>query len=162
MRQIGPAAVVERALEGEQHQLEARPAGCTEAVDQVAHALDVGPVDAALLFLVHAARVEKEQPPCVLAGIEKALAPGVNVDTARRVAGAEQVRVAVPDVAGVETFPSGPHELVLGEIAGKLRQAGIPHALLWPEPARGEGAGACEGARSQEELPTQASSLCSP
>jgi hypothetical protein len=112
------------------------------------HALDVGAVDAALLLFVDAAGVEKEQPPCVLARIKKALRAGIDVDAARRVAGADQVRVAVPDVRRVEAFPGRAYQLVVGEMPRKLRQAGIPQALLRPESARGKDAGARERARS--------------
>jgi hypothetical protein len=90
------------------------------------HALDIGAVDAALLFFVDAAGVEEEQPSRVLAGVEQALGARVDVDAARRVAGTDQVRVAVPDVRRVEAFPGRAYQLVVGEMPRKLRQTGIP------------------------------------
>jgi len=55
------AALVVRALEGKEQQLHAGP----HAVEEVVHALDVGLIDAASR-VVHATRIQEEQPPRVL------------------------------------------------------------------------------------------------
>jgi hypothetical protein len=109
---------------------------------------------------VHAAGVEKEQAARVLPRIEQALGLRVDVDTAAGVAGADQVRVAVPDLGWVDTMPRGADEIVVGEIPRQQRVAGIPEALLGPEAARREAAGRGRNAKPpQEKSPsTQASS----
>jgi hypothetical protein len=55
---------------------------------------------------------------------------------AARIAGADEVRVRVPDLRGIDAVPGGPDEFVLGEVARKRRAAGIPQPLLGP-PAPG-------------------------
>ncbi len=69
---------------------------------------------------------------------------GLTYDAAARVAGADQVRVRVPDLRGVEAVPGGAHQLVLGEAARQAREAGIPQSLLGPEAPGGEAAGGGE------------------
>jgi hypothetical protein len=122
------------------------------------HALDVGAIDAALLFLVYAAGVEEKEAPRVVARIEEAFGARVDVDAASRIAGADQVRMAVPDLTRLETFPRCADQLVLRQVAGQACKTGIPQALLGPETPGGESAGAREDGGSQEKLPTQASS----
>jgi hypothetical protein len=105
------------------------------------HALDVGAIDAALLLLVRAAGVEEEQAPRIFAGIEQALGARVDVDAAAGIAAADQVRVAVPDVARVEPLPCGADQLMIGEPSRQPRKTGVPQALLGPVAAGGEAAG---------------------
>jgi hypothetical protein len=66
----------------------------------------------------------------------------VHDDAAARVAGADEMRVAVPNARGVEAFPGGANEVMLGETPRQARQARIPQALLWPETPRSERGGA--------------------
>jgi hypothetical protein len=61
-----------------------------------------------------------------------------------RIAGADEVRVRVPEARWVDAVPGGPDELVLGEVARKRRAAGIPQPLLGPEAPGGEPAGGGE------------------
>jgi len=56
----------------------------------------------------------------------------VHDDAAARIAGADEVRVAVPDARGIEAFPGGANEVMLGEAARQAREARIPPALLGP------------------------------
>jgi hypothetical protein len=114
--EVGGAALVIGSLEGVQQELYAAPLIPPHAVDEVAHAIDVGVVDAAG-SVVHAAGVEEEQPPGVLPGIEQAVGARVDEDAAAGVAGADQVRVAVPDPGGVDLVPRLRDEIVIGEVA---------------------------------------------
>jgi hypothetical protein len=83
-------------------------------------------------------------------------------DAAAGIAGTDEVRVAVPDLRRIDAFPGALHQLVFGKASGKIRVARIPEALLRPI-APGSRAGGRRYAQSPEaQLPTQASSLCSP
>jgi hypothetical protein len=135
---VGRAALVVSAVEGIQHELDPG----AHAVQQIAHALDVGTIDAAG-SVVRAARIEEEEPPRVLARVQQALHARVDHDAAARIARADEVRVAVPDAGGIEPFPCGAHQLVVGETARQPRQAGIPEALLRPQPPGGQCSDPC-------------------
>jgi hypothetical protein len=95
------------------------------------HALDVGEVDAVPGF-VRAAGVEEEQAPGVLAGVEQAVGLRVDGDAAAGIARADEMGMAVPDVARLEALPGADDELVLGEPPRQPGEAGIPKALLRP------------------------------
>jgi hypothetical protein len=43
------------------------------------------------------------------------------------------MRMRVPDLRGIEAFPGGPDQFVLGEAARQVREAGIPYSLLGPQ-----------------------------
>jgi len=43
------------------------------------------------------------------------------------------MRMRVPDLRGIEAFPSGPDQVVLGEAARQAREAGIPYSLVRPQ-----------------------------
>jgi hypothetical protein len=101
------------------------------------HALDVGLVDAPRR-VVRTAGVEEEQAACVLARAEQAFALGIDVDAAARVAGADEVRVAVPQLLRIEPFPRGADELVRRQAARQPRAARIDEALFGPVAPGGE------------------------
>jgi len=89
---------------------------------------------------VHATRVEEEQAPRVLPGIQQAVGARIDVDAAARVTGADEVRVAVPDLRGIDAVPGGAYQLVIGETARQARVARVPEALLRPvAPRRARG-----------------------
>jgi hypothetical protein len=108
-------------------------------VEQIAHALDVGAVDA-LRRGVRAAGVQEKQAPRVLAGVEQAVGVRVDENAAAGVAGADQVRMAVPDIRRIEPLPRLRDERVVGERLGQLRPARIPETLLRPEAPGSAGA----------------------
>jgi hypothetical protein len=56
----------------------------------------------------------------------------MHLDAAARVAGAEKVRMAVPDLRRIDPFPGGGDQLVLREARRQRRAAWIPEALLGP------------------------------
>ena len=110
------------------------------AVEQVVHALDVRAVHAAR-GIVCTARVEEKQAARVLPGIQQAVGLRVDEDAAARVAGADQVRVRIPDIARLEAVPRRAHQLMLGEPPRQAGVAGIPESLFGPEPPGGDSAG---------------------
>ena len=57
----------------------------------------------------------------------------IDVDAAAGVARADEVGVAVPYFARIETVPGGGDELVACEVRGECRSTGIPEALLGPQ-----------------------------
>jgi hypothetical protein len=127
-----------RALEGEEEHLYAGP----QTVEQVVDALDVRAIDAALR-LVHAATIEEEKAPRVKSGIQHALHARIDVDAAAGIAGADEMRVAIPDLGRIDALPRGSDELVVGEARRQRREAGIPDALVGPKaPQRDAGRGA--------------------
>ena len=138
--EIGSSFLVVAALEGKEQNLRSR----AQAVDEVAHALDIGAVDAAGL-VVRAARVEEKQPPRVLPGAEEALHARVDENAAARIAAAHQVRVRVPHVSRVEPVPGGAHQLVVGKPRRQGGAAGIPEPLLRPVTPRRERKSTGEG-----------------
>jgi hypothetical protein len=144
---VGHAARVMHALEREEH----HPEAACHAVREVVHALDVRPVHA-FLRVVRAAGIEEEKAPRVLAGVEHALHLRVHVHAAAAVAGADEVRVAVPNLGRVEAFPCGLHQLVLGEPARQPREAGVPESLLRPVALRRERAEAGGGSAAEQEI----------
>jgi hypothetical protein len=97
---------------------------------------------------VHATGVHEEQAARVLPGVQQAFGLRVDVDAAAGVAGADQVRVAVPDPGRVDAIPRGADQIVIGERPRQLRVAGIPEALLGPKAARREAAGGGRDAKS--------------
>src|SRR5687768_10853637 len=109
--EIRLAALVISALEREEHELHA----AAHAIDEVADPVDVGAVDAAGR-IVHAARIQEEKAPRVLPGIEHALRARVHEDAAARVAGADEMRMAVPDLRDIDAVPGALDELVIGEM----------------------------------------------
>jgi hypothetical protein len=140
--EVCSAALVVSALEGVQQELDPG----VHAFEQVAHAIDIGVVDAAG-GVVHAAGVEEEQPPGVLPGIEQAVGAWIYVNAAAGVAGADQVRMAVPDTGSVDAVPSLCDQRVIGEVARQPRVARIPEALLGPQaPGRDAGSAGERGA----------------
>jgi len=99
-------------------------------------ALDVGAVDAARC-VVRAAGIEDKKAPRVLRGAQQAVGIRVNDDAAARVARAQQMGVAVPDLRRIDALPSGRDQLVAREARRQRRAAGIPEALLGPVAPRG-------------------------
>src|SRR5882672_1355165 len=99
-----------------------------------------------------AAGIEEEKPPRVLPGVQQAFHLRVHDDAAARVAGADEMRVAVPDLRRVEALPGTLHQLVRGEPRRQGREAGVPQPLVRPEAPRGKRADAGEsGARAEKK-----------
>jgi len=70
-------------------------------------------------------------------------------DAARRIAGADDMRVRVPDQFRGEAFPGRRDQLVPRQMQRQADAAGIPEALLGPEFPGSERA--CAGERSTAE-----------
>jgi hypothetical protein len=68
--------------------------------------------------------------------MQQALHARVDVDAAAGIADADQVRMAVPDLARIEALPGGADQLVPGEARRQPGEARIPEALLGPGAAR--------------------------
>jgi hypothetical protein len=124
---VGRAVLAVREVEGEQHQFHARP----HAFEQVVHALDVALVDPAG-SVVGAAGVEEEQPLGELHRMHHRFQRRVEPDAAARIAGADEVRMAVPDLGRVEAFPRCQHQFVIGHFARKARHARVQQTMLGP------------------------------
>jgi hypothetical protein len=93
---------------------------------------------------VRAPGVEEKKAPRVFGGAEQALHARIDEHTAAGIAGADQMRVRIPDLRGIEPIPRRAHQLVLGKALRQPREAGIPQPLLGPEAPDG-GAGRGEG-----------------
>jgi len=68
-------------------------------------------------------------------------------DAAARVAGAEEVRVAVPDLDRIDAVPRRADQLVARKARRQRRAAWIPEALLGPVAPRGR----AEGGRARAD-----------
>ena len=114
-------------IKGQQHQL----AAGAQAIDQIAHALDVAGIDASRR-VVGAAGVQVEQALGKFDRMQHALHARVDPGAVPRVADSGEVGVAIPDLRGVDAIPGGGHQFMPGQRARQRGQTGVGDALLGP------------------------------
>jgi hypothetical protein len=87
---------------------------------------------------VDAAGIQEEKAPRVLARVEQAFGARIDKDAAAGIAAADEVRMRVPDLRGIDPLPRVLDQLFIVGVARQSRVAGIPEALLGPIAPRGK------------------------
>ena len=105
----GATVHVVEAVEGEEQE----PCSGAQTIDEVLHALDVAVIDSSGRVM-DAAGIEIEQALRILQRVEETLHLRIHLDAAARVAGADQMHVAVEELPRVDSLPRPANQLVHG------------------------------------------------
>ena len=94
---------------------------------------------------MRASSIEEEKTPRIERRVKQALHTRIDVDARTRIPGAEEMRVAVPDLGRIDAVPRGCDELMPRKMRRQGAATWIPEALLGPIAPGGDPGGGAAG-----------------